>query len=63
MCGIAGALYTLTYEIVTFDTVAASMSANALLMTYIGGVGVANTMVISVIERRVAWWGSQDPGT
>ena len=38
--GIAGALYTLTYEIVTFDTVAASMSANALLMTYIGGVGV-----------------------
>jgi hypothetical protein len=38
--GIAGALYTLTYEIVTYDTVAGPMSANALLMTYIGGVGV-----------------------
>src|SRR4029079_14429703 len=37
--GIAGALYTLTYEIVTFDTVVAPMSANALLMTYIGGGG------------------------
>jgi len=38
--GLAGALYALTYEIVTFDVVAGSMSANALLMTYIGGVGV-----------------------
>ena len=37
--GIGGGLYALTYEIVTFDTVAAAMSANALLMTYIGGVG------------------------
>src|SRR5262249_4944892 len=37
--GIAGALYALTYEIVTFDSVAGAMSANALLMTYIGGVG------------------------
>ena len=37
--GIAGGLYALTYEIVTFDTVAGGMSANALLMTYIGGVG------------------------
>ena len=37
--GIGGALYALVYEIVTFDTLAATMSANALLMTYIGGVG------------------------
>jgi len=36
--GLAGALYALTYEIVTFDAVAGAMSANALLMTYIGGV-------------------------
>ena len=37
--GIAGGLYVLIYEIVTFDTVAAAKSANALLMTYIGGAG------------------------
>jgi branched-chain amino acid transport system permease protein len=38
--GIAGALYALVYEIVTYDSVNAVMSANALLMTFIGGVGV-----------------------
>ncbi len=38
--GIAGGLYALTYEIVTYDAVAAPMSANALLMTFIGGVAV-----------------------
>ncbi len=37
--GIGGALYALVYEIVTFDTLAAPMSANALLMAYIGGAG------------------------
>src|SRR4029077_9355663 len=47
--GIAGALYTLTYEIVTYDTVAESMSANALLMTYIGGVGVFAGRVIGAV--------------
>jgi branched-chain amino acid transport system permease protein len=47
--GIAGALYTLTYEIVTYDTVSASMSANALLMTYIGGVGVFAGPVIGAV--------------
>lgn len=35
--GIAGGLYTLVYEIVTFDTLAAVKSANALLAAYIGG--------------------------
>lgn len=37
--GIAGALYTLVYEIVTFDTLAAVKSANALLAAFIGGGG------------------------
>lgn len=35
--GIGGGLYAITYEIVTFDAVAAPLSANAVLMTYIGG--------------------------
>ena len=47
--GIAGALYTLTYEIVTYDTVSAPMSANALLMTYIGGVGAFAGPVIGAV--------------
>jgi branched-chain amino acid transport system permease protein len=38
--GIAGALYAITYEIVTYDAVNAVMSGNALLMTFIGGIGV-----------------------
>lgn len=38
--GIAGSLYALTYEIITYDSVSSVMSAEALLMTYIGGVGV-----------------------
>ncbi len=37
--GIAGALYAVLYEIVTFDSVAAGKSATALLASYIGGVG------------------------
>jgi branched-chain amino acid transport system permease protein len=57
--GIAGALYTLTYEIVTYDTVAASMSANALLMTYIGGVGVfAGPVVGAVLIVLLQSWVS-----
>lgn len=47
--GIAGALYTLTYEIVTYDTVGGAMSANALLITYIGGVGVFAGPVIGAV--------------
>jgi branched-chain amino acid transport system permease protein len=38
--GIAGSLYAITYEIVTYDAANAVMSGNALLMTFIGGVGV-----------------------
>jgi branched-chain amino acid transport system permease protein len=57
--GIAGALYTLTYEIVTYDTVAAPMSANALLMTYIGGVGVfAGPVVGAVLIVLLQSWVS-----
>lgn len=37
--GLAGALYAILYEIVTFDALAATKSANALLASYIGGVG------------------------
>jgi branched-chain amino acid transport system permease protein len=37
--GIAGSLYAITYEIVTYDAANAVMSGNALLMTFIGGVG------------------------
>ena len=37
--GVAGALYAVLYEIVTFDAVSAPKSATALLATYIGGVG------------------------
>jgi branched-chain amino acid transport system permease protein len=47
--GIAGALYALTYEIVTFDAVAGAMSANALLMTYIGGVGAFGGPVLGAV--------------
>ena len=35
--GVGGGLYAISYEIVTFDAVAAPLSANAVLMTYIGG--------------------------
>ena len=37
--GVAGALYAMLYEIVTFDAVSAVRSATALLATYIGGIG------------------------
>jgi branched-chain amino acid transport system permease protein len=47
--GIAGALYAITYEIVTYDTVAAPMSANALLMTYIGGVAAFGGPVLGAV--------------
>src|SRR5260370_8241197 len=47
--GIAGALYTLTYEIVTYDAVGGAMSANALRMTYIGGVGAFAGPVIGAV--------------
>jgi branched-chain amino acid transport system permease protein len=38
--GIAGGLYAVTYEIVTFDAVGSALSANVVLMTYIGGATI-----------------------
>jgi branched-chain amino acid transport system permease protein len=47
--GIGGGLYAITYEIVTFDALAAPLSANALLMAYIGGTGVFGGPVVGAV--------------
>jgi len=47
--GIAGGLYCITYEIVTYDAVNAPLSGNALLMAFIGGVGSFSGPVIGAI--------------
>jgi branched-chain amino acid transport system permease protein len=47
--GIGGGLYAITYEIVTFDALAAPLSANALLMAYIGGTGVFAGPVLGAV--------------
>jgi len=52
---IAGGLYVLIYEIVTFDTVSAAKSANALLAVYIGGAGgffgpILGTIVVVLLQ-------------
>lgn len=47
--GIAGGLYCITYEIVTFDAVGMPLSGNALLMAFIGGVGSFSGPVIGAI--------------
>ena len=57
--GIAGALYAILYEIVTFDTVSAPKSATALLATYIGGVGgfygpILGTILIVLLQSGVS---------
>jgi branched-chain amino acid transport system permease protein len=57
--GLAGGLYAITYEIVTYDAVAGGMSANALLMTYIGGIGVfAGPVVGAVLIVLLQSWVS-----
>ena len=57
--GIAGALYALTYEIVTYDAVGAVMSANVLIMTFIGGIGVFwGPIVGAVLMTMLQSWGS-----
>ena len=38
--GIGGGLFAITYEIVTFDAVSGVLSANVVLMTYIGGATI-----------------------
>jgi branched-chain amino acid transport system permease protein len=57
--GIAGGLYVLVYEIVTFDTVSAGKSANALLAVYIGGAGgffgpILGTIVVVLLQSGVS---------
>jgi len=57
--GIAGGLYVLIYEIVTFDTVSAAKSANALLAVYIGGTGgffgpILGTIVVVLLQSGVS---------
>jgi branched-chain amino acid transport system permease protein len=47
--GIGGGLYAITYEIVTFDAVASPLSANALLMAYIGGAMVFAGPVLGAV--------------
>jgi branched-chain amino acid transport system permease protein len=47
--GIGGGLYAITYEIVTFDSLAAPLSANALLMAYIGGATVFGGPILGAI--------------
>src|SRR6202012_609908 len=47
--GIGGGLYAITYEIVTFDALAAPLSANALLMAYIGGSGAFGGPIIGAV--------------
>ncbi|WP_428684881.1 branched-chain amino acid ABC transporter permease [Reyranella sp.] len=57
--GIGGGLYVLIYEIVTFDTVSAVKSANALLAVYIGGAGaffgpILGTIVVVLLQSGVS---------
>ena len=47
--GIGGGLYAITYEIVTFDALAAPLSANALLMAHIGGTTVFGGPVLGAV--------------
>ena len=47
--GIGGGLYAITYEIVTFDALAGPLSANALLMAYIGGTTVFGGPVLGAV--------------
>ncbi len=47
--GIGGGLYSIAYEIVTYDAVNAPLSGNALLMAFIGGVGSFGGPVIGAI--------------
>ena len=57
--GIGGGLFAITYEIVTFDAVAAPLAANALLMAYIGGATtffgpVLGAILITLLQSGVS---------
>jgi branched-chain amino acid transport system permease protein len=57
--GIGGGLYAITYEIVTFDALSAPLSANALLMAYIGGTAsfggpILGAVLITLLQSGVS---------
>lgn len=57
--GIAGGLFVILHEIVTFDAVAAGKSASALIATYIGGAGgffgpVVGAIVVVLMQSGVS---------
>jgi branched-chain amino acid transport system permease protein len=57
--GIGGGLYAITYEIVTFDALAPPLSANALLMAYIGGSAsfggpILGAVLITLLQSGVS---------
>ena len=57
--GIGGGLYAITYEIVTFDAVKRRLSANALLMAYIGGAAcsagpILGAVLITLLQSGVS---------
>ncbi len=57
--GVGGGLYAITYEIVTFDALAAPLSANALLMAYIGGSAafggpILGAVLITLLQSGVS---------
>lgn len=57
--GIAGGLFVILHEIVTFDAVAASKSASALIATYIGGAGgffgpIVGAIVVVLMQSGVS---------
>jgi branched-chain amino acid transport system permease protein len=57
--GIGGGLYAITYEIVTFDALGAPLSANALLMAYIGGSAsfggpILGAVLITLLQSGVS---------
>jgi branched-chain amino acid transport system permease protein len=59
IAGIGGGLYVMIYEIVTFDTVSAAKSANALLAVYIGGAGgfygpILGAIVVVLLQSGVS---------
>ena len=61
--GIGGGLYAITYEIVTFDAVSGALSANAVLMAYIGGQAsfmgpVLGAAVITLMQSVVSLWSN-----
>ncbi|GAA4400653.1 branched-chain amino acid ABC transporter permease [Quisquiliibacterium transsilvanicum] len=57
--GVAGGLFAMLHEIVTFDAVAAQKSATALLATYIGGIGgffgpVVGAIVVVLMQSGIS---------